>query len=63
MSEFHGYKCDLCGNTIITGIRITGNKAQDIIGERRKFPYRFDICDRCFNRIKSEVEENNGGDK
>ena len=61
MSEFHGYKCDLCGETIETGIRLVGNKAQQIDGERRKYSYRFDLCDRCFSRIKSEVKKEAGG--
>lgn len=61
MSEIHGYKCDLCGATIITGIRLSGNKAQTLDGERRKFPYRFDLCDACFKRIKTEVEQQRKG--
>ena len=63
MSEFHGYKCDICGDTIITGTRLSGNKAQEIIGERRKFPYCFDICDGCFNKIKREVKKDKNGGK
>lgn len=52
MSEFYGYKCDMCGDVIRTGVRIAGDKKQEIQGVRRKYPYRFDICERCFNELK-----------
>lgn len=59
MSEFHGYKCDICGAVIITGVTISGNKIQAIQSDSRRCAYRFDICDDCFARIKSEVAKRN----
>ncbi|MBR4615223.1 MAG: hypothetical protein IKO55_06420 [Kiritimatiellae bacterium] len=58
MSELKGYKCDMCGVIIYTGQRITGNKFAKIDGERTRYPYRFDLCDDCFNCIKAECERN-----
>ncbi len=57
MSELRGYKCDACGLVIFTGCRITGNKIQKIHGETATYGYRFDLCDKCYDRIKAECSK------
>ena len=57
MSDLIGFRCDVCGKQIVTGRRMTGNKAQDLHGEVKKYQYRFDLCDDCFKRIQTECKK------
>lgn len=51
MSEFRVFKCDVCGNVFQTGIRISGDKRQAIVGGRTRWAFRIDFCDDCFEKM------------
>lgn len=51
MSEFRGFKCDVCGKIFQTGIRMSGDKRSPIVNGRTRYAYRIDFCDDCFERM------------
>lgn len=58
MSQFNGYKCDVCGKIIETGLRLRGDKRQEISGNGAHHSYRIDFCDSCYSRMIQFIKEN-----
>ena len=55
MAEIKILICDVCGNELKDGAVLThSNRRRIEDGVARKEAFRFDICDRCFGRIKRE---------
>ena len=55
MAEIHCYRCDVCGEVVDEG-RCIVSRYQRINGQRKACAYRWDICERCFGKIKSACE-------
>lgn len=63
MSDFSGFKCDVCGKIIQTGIRISGEKSAPIVYGIMGHEYRIDFCDDCFNRMMEFCNATSSKDK
>lgn len=65
MSEFRGFKCDVCGKVFQTGIRMSGDKRQAIVNGRTRCAFRIDFCDECFAKMmefcKADAFDDNNG--
>jgi len=63
MAEIKILVCDVCGQEVKDGVILTNSNRRrvDSAGPRRE-AFRFDICDRCFNRIKRECKKSSKED-
>jgi hypothetical protein len=68
MAEIKILVCDVCGQELTDGTVLTNSNRRRVEGSvPRREAFRFDICDRCFERIKrecmnerKETEKNDG---
>lgn len=49
--EVRGIQCDVCGATILTGVKLRGDKRAAIERGRIRPSYRIDFCDKCFESM------------
>lgn len=69
MAEIKLLVCDVCGQELRDGVILTHSNRRRVDGTvPRREAFRFDICDRCFGRIKRECrkerkEAKENGDK
>lgn len=58
MSEIKIITCDVCGQAVKYGFTLTNSNRRRIsMTMRQQAAFRFDICDRCFERIKKECRK------
>ena len=63
MAEIKILICDVCGQELKEGVILTNSNRRRVYGSvPSREAFRFDICDRCFNRIKRECKKSSKED-